>query len=166
LIGNYSGLVKAIGVSNFSQKVLEELLPAARISPAVNQLELHLYNPQLKLVEWLQSPEIGIVVEAYSPLGSTNSPLLTDETAGEIATKHGLKTSDVLLGWLLAKNIVILPKSVNEARIKSNYDGAVAAAQKLTKEEVKTLDGVAASGKQKRLIMPAWGVDLGFDNWP
>ncbi|KAF7974020.1 hypothetical protein HWV62_13533 [Athelia sp. TMB] len=158
------GKVKAIGVSNFSEKVLEEILPTAEIIPAVNQLELHLYNPQLKLLAYLKSK--GITAEAYSPLGSTNSPLLTDETAAAIAKKYDLQTSDILLGYLLAKDIVILPKSVTPARIASNYSGAATAAKKLTKEDVQTLDGVAAGGKQKRLIMPAWGVDLGFENWP
>ncbi|KZP15753.1 Aldo/keto reductase [Athelia psychrophila] len=158
------GKVKAIGVSNFSQKALEEILPTAEITPAVNQLELHLYNPQLKLIAYLKSK--GIVAQAYSPLGSTNSPLLTDETATAIAKKYELQTSDILLGYLLAKDIVVLPKSVTPARIASNYTGAVTAAKKLTKEDLETLDGVAAGGKQKRLIMPAWGVDLGFENWP
>jgi len=61
------GKVKAIGVSNFSQMKLEELLPHVEIVPAANQLELHLYNPQHKLIEYLNFK--GIVPQAYSPLG-------------------------------------------------------------------------------------------------
>jgi len=157
------GKVKAIGVSNFSEKFLEEILATAEIKPAVNQLELHLYNPQLKLLAYLKSK--GITAEAYSPLGSTGAPLLTDETAMAIAKKHDLETSDVLLGYLLAKDIVILPKSVTPARIASNFSGAAKAAKKLTKEDIQALDGVAASGKQKRLITPPWGIDMGFGDW-
>lgn len=63
-----------------------------------DQLELHLYNPQLKLLDYLKSKTI--IPQAYSPLGSTNSPLFTDEVATETADKYGLKTSDVLLGYL------------------------------------------------------------------
>lgn len=159
------GKVKAIGASNFSQKVLERILPTAEIIPAVNQLEIHLYNPQLELLDYLKSK--NIVPQAYSPLGSTNSPLLTDETATEIAKKRGLKsTSDVLLGYLLAKDIIVLPKSVTPSRIESNLTGALEAHNVLTPEDIKILDGVAAGGKQKRFIMPPWGIDLGFDNWP
>ncbi|CCM02169.1 uncharacterized protein FIBRA_04247 [Fibroporia radiculosa] len=159
------GKVRAIGISNVSEKWLEEkILPYAEVVPHVNQLEIHLYNPQHKLVEYLTSK--GIVTQAYSPIGSTNSPILTDETASAIARKYDLQITDVLLGYLMAKNIVILPKSVTPARIISNYKGALAAGSKLTKEDIEQLDGVAASGKQKRLIMPPWGVDLGFDNWP
>ena len=57
-----------------------------------------MYNPQLKLLAYLKSK--GITAEAYSPLGSTNSPLLTDETAAAIAKKYDLQTSDILLGYL------------------------------------------------------------------
>ena len=129
-----------------------------------SQCEIHLYNPQHKFVNYLKSK--GIVPQAYSPLGSTGSPLLSDETATAVAEKHGLKPADVLLGYLVAKNIVTLPKSVTPARIKANIDGALAAAKKLTPEDIEKLDGVAASGKQVRLIQPPWGVDLGFEDWP
>ncbi|KAG6377311.1 NADP-dependent oxidoreductase domain-containing protein [Boletus reticuloceps] len=151
--------------------MLEKILPIAEIIPAVDQLELHLYNPQLKLLDYLKSK--AIVPQAYSPLGSTNSPLFTDEVATEIAHKYGLQTADVLLGYLLVKDVVVLPKSVTPTRIEANLTGALAAYNKLTASDVAMLDGVAASGKQKRLIMPLWGqakirqgVDLGFDNWP
>ena len=111
-----TGKVRSIGVSNFSQKKLEEILPTAEIIPAVDQvrsmvshrasithilvlqLEIHLYNPQHELITYLQSK--GIVAQAYSPLGSTGSPLLEDEVAQSVAKKHGLQTADVLLGWL------------------------------------------------------------------
>jgi glycerol 2-dehydrogenase (NADP+) len=152
--------------------------------PACNQLELHLYNPQHSLLAFLKAK--GIVAQAYSPLGSTNSPLLQDETAGAVAKKAGLQPSDVLLGWLVAKDVVTLPKSVTPARIKSNLDGALAAAKWLKEhpEDMQALDGVAAAGKQKRcvmclgaqrwwklmpavrrLIMPPWPLELGFENW-
>ncbi|KAN0084071.1 NADP-dependent oxidoreductase domain containing protein [Tylopilus felleus] len=158
------GKVKSIGASNFSQMMLEKILPTVEIIPAVDQLELHLYNPQLQLLDYLKSKTI--VPQAYSPLGSTSSPLFTDEVATEIARKYGLQTADVLLGYLLAKNVVVLPKSVTPARIEANLGGALAAYNKLNPDDVVKLDGVAANGKQRRFIMPPWGVDLGFDNWP
>ncbi|KAH9884301.1 Aldo/keto reductase [Cubamyces lactineus] len=150
------GKVRAIGVSNFSERILErDLLPLAKVVPTVNQLGL---------VEYLKLR--GIVSQAYSPLNSTGDPLWQDETANALAQQYGLSTADVLLGYLVAKDIVTLPKSVTPARIKSNLEGALAATKKLTKEDIAKLDGVAASGKQNRLIQPPWGVDLGFDNWP
>jgi len=161
-----TGKIKSIGVSNFSQKKLEEeLLPYATVVPAVDQLELHLYNPDHKLVEFLKSK--GIVPEAYSPLGSTGSPLFDDEVTVGIASKHSVKPADVLLAWLYKKGCVALPKSVTPSRIDANFKGFVDALGKLDDSDVEKLDGVAASGKQKRFIMPPWGprAQLGFDNW-
>ncbi|RDB26935.1 D-galacturonate reductase [Hypsizygus marmoreus] len=158
------GKVKAIGVSNFSEAKLEEILSTAEVIPVVDQLELHVYNPQHKLIAYLKSK--GIVPQAYSPLGSTNSPLLTDEKVVEIATKHSLNPSDVLIGYLVAKGFVVLPKSVTPSRITSNLTGALVAAQKLEKADIAELDGLAASGKQRRFITPPWPVDLGFEDWP
>ncbi|KAG8987725.1 hypothetical protein FRB90_003177 [Tulasnella sp. 427] len=154
------GLAKAIGVSNFSQlKLEEEILPFAKIKPMVNQLEIHPYNPQHKLVEWLHSQDI--VVEAYSPLGSTDAPLLKDDAIVEIAERNQVSPSSVLLGWSIAKGIVPLPKSVNPERILTNIQYA-----KLAPADVEKIDGLAAAGKQKRLIRPPWsGVKLGFDDW-
>ncbi|KAG6907615.1 hypothetical protein DXG01_008192 [Tephrocybe rancida] len=158
------GKVKAIGVSNFSEAKLQEILPTAEIIPVVNQLELHVYNPQHKLVEYLKSKKI--VPQAYSPLGSTNSPLLTDETVLKIAEKYSLNASDVLIGYLVAKGFVVLPKSVTPSRIASNLTGALAAAQALVKADIAELDGLAAAGKQRRFVTPPWPIDLGFENWP
>jgi len=62
------------------------------------QLELHVYNPQHKLMAYLKSK--GIVPQAYSPLGSTNSPLLSDEGVKLLATKHTLEPADILLRYL------------------------------------------------------------------
>jgi glycerol 2-dehydrogenase (NADP+) len=91
------GKVKYIGLSNCSEVKTEEILSVATILPVVDQLELHPYNPQHRLLAYLK--EKGIVPQAYSPLGSTNSPLVSDEVVQEIAKKHGINPSDVLLGY-------------------------------------------------------------------
>ncbi|TDL25295.1 Aldo/keto reductase [Rickenella mellea] len=157
------GKVKAIGASNFSEKKLEEILQTAEIVPAVDQLEIHLYNPQHNLLAYLKTK--GIVPQAYSPLGSTNSPLFKDEVVVELAKKYSAEPAHILLAHLAAKGIVILPKSITPSRILSNLKDTLEVIPKLTKEDLARLDGVAAAGKQKRFIMPPWGVDLGFENW-
>ena len=81
-----------------SKKKLEEFLPSCEIPPAANQLELHVYNPDHELVSYLK--EKKILVQAYSPLGSSGSPLIKDETVVAVAEKYGLSAADVLLGWL------------------------------------------------------------------
>ncbi|KAF8586618.1 Aldo/keto reductase [Ramaria rubella] len=157
------GKVKSIGVSNCSQMKLDEILSTAEIKPAVDQLELHLYNPDHKLLKYLASH--GIVPQAYSPLGSTNAPLSTDETVIALAQKYNVEATAVLLGYLVAKSVVTLPKSVTPSRIISNLSGALDFAKRVDKADLETLDGVAASGKQKRFIMPPWPLELGFENW-
>lgn len=158
------GKVRSIGVSNCSEKMLEQILPSATIIPAVDQLELHVYNPQHKLVAYLRSK--GILPQAYSPLGSTGSPLLSDEFVTGIAKRIDTHPAHVLLAYLLKKDIVVICKSISASRIASNLTGTLAAIPKLTDEDVAQLDGLAAAGKQKRFVTPPWGVDLGFENWP
>ena len=128
-----------------------------------------MYNPQHELVSYLNSK--GITPQAYSPLGSSNSPLLTNDVVVQIAKKHCVEPADILLGYLrmfisavayhdnnrvylilVAKGIIVLPKSVTPVRITSNFTGALVAANKLRFDvtDLQTLDGLAASGKQKR----------------
>ena len=68
------------------------------IVPLSLQLELHVYNPQHDLLSYMSTK--GITPQAYSPLGSSNAPLLADDDVVRIATKHSLQPSDVLLGYL------------------------------------------------------------------
>lgn len=84
-----------------SQKKFESFLPDIEVIPAANQLELHVYNPDHALVSFFKSK--GILVQAYSPLGSSGSPLISDETVVKVAQKYeGFTPADILLGWLRA----------------------------------------------------------------
>ncbi|KAJ7785118.1 Aldo/keto reductase [Mycena maculata] len=163
------GKVRSIGVSNFSKANLEILLKdredgSKPVKPAVNQLELHVYNPQHKLVKYLLEAEIR--PQAYSPLGSTGSPLLADAVVIDIANRHQLKPADVLIGYLIHKNIITVAKSVNPARISANVAGPLQALEKLQPSDIATLDGLAATGKQKRFIKPVWPAGLlKFEDW-
>lgn len=58
---------------------------------------------------------------------------------------------------VVAKDIVVITRSLNEGRIKQNIEGSVKAAKTLTKEDLAKLDGIAAAGKQQRMVMPPWG---------
>jgi glycerol 2-dehydrogenase (NADP+) len=89
--------VKAIGVANYSVKYLEKLLAQASIVPAVNQIENHPLLPQQEVVDLCK--EKGIHITAYSPLGSTGSPLFKDEKVNEVAKKHSVGPGVVLLSY-------------------------------------------------------------------
>lgn len=105
--------------------------------PAVNQIELHPCNPSPKLISYLASKNIH--PSAYSPLGSTDSPLNKNEALLSIAKAKGKSPQQVLLAWGLSKGFSVLPKSVTASRIQANFelDG-----WELTSEEVKALDGI------------------------
>lgn len=92
-----TGKVKAIGVSNYSVPFLEALLAEATIVPATNQIENHPQLAQQEIVDFCKSK--GILIEAYSPLGSTGSPLFTAEPVVEIARKRNVSPATVLLSW-------------------------------------------------------------------
>ena len=92
-----TGKVKAIGVCNYSVKYLEELLPHATITPAVNQIENHPYLPQTDIVSFCHSR--GIHIMAYSPLGSSGSPLIKEPLVQTIAAKHSVSPATVLLSY-------------------------------------------------------------------
>lgn len=151
------GKVKAIGVSNFSELYLERLAKTQKIVPAVNQVELHPYNPQHALKAYCDSK--GIRLEAYSPLGSNDSPLHDDEAIKAIADKHGVSVATVLISYQVNRGVVVLPKSVTPSRIDSNKEII-----KLNEDDMKKLDGLAASGKQQRFVSPPWGTDFGFSD--
>lgn len=97
LIKQHPDKVNAIGVANYSVKFLEKLLPHTTIVPAANQIENHPLLPQQEIVDFCA--EKGIHVTAYSPLGSTGSPLLKDEAVAEIAKKHSVGPGTVLLSY-------------------------------------------------------------------
>ncbi|CDK27875.1 unnamed protein product [Kuraishia capsulata CBS 1993] len=115
-----TGLTKAVGVSNFSITNLTKLLeaPTTKVVPAANQVELHPLLPQTRLVEFCQSK--GIVVEAYSPLGSSGSPLLKNESLLKIAGELGIPPATLAISWAVWRKTVVLPKSVSASRIESN----------------------------------------------
>jgi glycerol 2-dehydrogenase (NADP+) len=92
-----SGKVKAIGVANYSLRYLNELLSQTSVIPAVNQIENHLLLPQQEIVDFCK--ERGIHVTAYSPLGSSGSPLLQLPVVQRIAHRKGVSTAAVLLSW-------------------------------------------------------------------
>ncbi|CAM4702375.1 unnamed protein product [Lepidochelys olivacea] len=141
------GLVKSVGVSNFNISQLERLLSVCRIKPAANQVELHPYLTQPKLVEYCRSK--GIVLIAYSPFGcpamprptGKNSPvpLLENPTVNEIAQKHGKTSAQVLIRFHLQRGIATIPKSITPSHIVENaevYDF------QLTHKEIQTLEGL------------------------
>ena len=129
------GLSRAIGVSNYSVRHLEELREHSDVVPAVNQVEMHpfVYDPDLLGY----CARHGIRVEAYSPL--TRGRQIGHPLFAEVARAHGRSPAQVLIRWGLQHGLVELPRSIREDRIRENarvFDFS------LTSEEMTRLDGL------------------------
>jgi diketogulonate reductase-like aldo/keto reductase len=129
------GICRAVGVSNYAVRHLEELAAHSRLVPAVNQVEFHpfVYDPDLI---GLCSAK-GIQLEAYSPL--TRNRRLDDPTVASIAQTHGRSPAQVLIRWGLQHRTVEIPKSIRRERIREN---AQVFDFELTAEDMVRLDGL------------------------
>lgn len=132
-----TGKVKAIGVSNFTIKTLEVLLPHVDVVPAVCQVWFHFFAmrttfeqyslkvqmhpcfPQHELLEYCKTK--GIHVTAYTPIGNAKSPFFFDETAKAIASSNGITIGQLLLSWGVQRGTSVIPKSEKEERLRSNF---------------------------------------------
>lgn len=138
------GLVKHIGVSNFSIPKLKELMADTEHTPEMNQVELHPYLQQNKLLEFCSKN--GINVTAYSPLGSGDRPeamkaadepsLLENPTIKKIAKKHGASAGQILIKWSEQRGTAVIPKSTNKERIKENL---MSAGYQLDEDDMKEI---------------------------
>ncbi|AIM24947.1 aldo/keto reductase [Melissococcus plutonius] len=113
-----SGKAKAIGVSNFQQKHLENLMTEATITPMVDQIELHPTLTQKALTNYLADNKIA--VEAWSPLGQGSA--LKNDHIIKIGEKYHKSAAQVIIRWHLQNDHIVIPKSVHEERIKENFD--------------------------------------------
>jgi len=142
------GLTRHIGVSNFNIPKLQTLLDAADHPPEMNQIELHPYLQQTDMVEFARENDVHLT--AYSPLGSKDRPagmksddepiLLDDPTIAEIADAHDATPAQVLIRWAIHRGTAVIPKSVNEGRIKENLAAADVHLTDADMEQIATLD--------------------------
>jgi diketogulonate reductase-like aldo/keto reductase len=110
------GRVRAIGVSNYSIEDLKDILETSDIVPAVNQVEFHPFFYQKGLLQFCNKNKIHL--ESYSPL--TRGKRLNHPNILRIGKKNGKTPAQVLIRWALQHGLIVIPKSVHEARIKEN----------------------------------------------
>ncbi|KAK9478390.1 NADP-dependent oxidoreductase domain-containing protein [Lipomyces japonicus] len=154
----YPDKLRSLGVSNFSQKTLDELLAVATITPAVNQVEIHPMLPQFALVDYFKSK--GIVTMAYSPLGQYDSPILKSPEINAVAVKHNVGPGQVVLAWEVGRGIAVIPKSASRTRIRDNIT-----LPQLDDQDVAVLDGFHAlrPDYHRRLCQINGGTPTGHD---
>lgn len=133
------GKAKSIGVSNFPEEQLREIIAETGVTPAIHQIELHPYFAQERLRQ--VHAELGIITQAWSPLGN-RSDLLDNPVIGEIAQAHGATPAQVVLAWHRAHGIVAIPKSVTPERIVSNFESLKVT---LTADDITAIDALSSA---------------------
>lgn len=114
------GKIKAIGVSNFPVDRLIDMCLFARIKPMVNQIEVNPFYQQKEAVEWAKKYDVAI--EAWAPFGEGRNNMFTNPTLTKIGAQYGKTPAQVILRWLLQRDIIVFPKSVHKERMEQNYD--------------------------------------------
>lgn len=114
------GRIRAIGVTSFWNERLADLFTHNEIKPAVNQIETNVWLQQTEAHDFMDKH--NIVHEAWSPFAEGNNNVFRNELLEQIARKHNKTTAQVMLRWLIQRNIPVIPKSSHKDRIISNFD--------------------------------------------
>ncbi len=114
------GKVKAIGLSNFNEKQIQEILDICEVKPAVLQTEVHPYYQEKGLKEFLS--EQKMYIQAWYPLGHGDKALLEEPLFAELGKKYGKSNAQIILRWHIQDGNIVIPGSKNPAHIKDNFD--------------------------------------------
>ena len=114
------GKIKAIGVSNFQPDRLADLMAFNKIKPAVNQIEVNPFNQQLQAAPWMQSKTIQ--PEAWAPFAEGKNDIFNHPVLTAIGNKYNKSVGQVILRWLIQRQIVCLAKSVRKERMTENLN--------------------------------------------
>ncbi len=136
------GKVKAIGLSNFSEKMIREILEICEVKPAILQTEVHPYSQEKQLKKFLQQE--GMVIQAWYPLGHGDKALIQEPVFTELAEKYHKSNAQIILHWHIQSGNIVIPGSKNPDHIRDNFDLFDFT---LTDEE---MDRIAAMDQQKR----------------
>ena len=117
---NQEGSARAIGVSNFHVDRLVDLIEHNEVSPAVNQIETHPYHQRSAEQELMR--EHAVQLESWGPFAEGRNNLFTDATLTSIGAAHGKTVAQVVLRWLVQRDVVVIPKSVRPDRMAENID--------------------------------------------
>jgi 2,5-diketo-D-gluconate reductase A len=114
------GRIRAIGVSNFYPDRLLDLIMHNEIAPHVNQIETHPFLQRVEFQALMQSK--GVQIESWAPFAEGRNDLFTNPVLAAIGEAHGKSVAQVVLRWLIQRDVVVIPKSVNPARIAENFN--------------------------------------------
>ncbi|TGL44290.1 aldo/keto reductase [Leptospira perdikensis] len=113
------GKIRAIGVANFHPDRLMDLIIHNEVVPAINQIETHPFHQQIETQKFLI--ENNVHIESWGPFAEGKNNIFTNESLRVIAKKYGKSVAQVILRWLIQREIIAIPKSVNKERMKENF---------------------------------------------
>ncbi|MPM21547.1 Glyoxal reductase [bioreactor metagenome] len=114
------GKIRAIGVSNFYPDRLIDLIKFNKVVPAINQVETHPFNQQVKAKKIMD--KYGVQIESWAPLAEGRNNIFTNETLKEVGDKYNKSTAQVALRYLIQRDVIVIPKSVHKERMIQNFD--------------------------------------------
>lgn len=115
-----AGKIRAIGVSNFYPDRFVDLAEFCEITPAVNQVETHVFNQQVKLQEVMK--EYGTRIMSWGPFAEGRNDFFTNSTLQEIGKEYGKSVAQVALRYLIQRDIIVIPKSTHKERMAENFN--------------------------------------------
>jgi 2,5-diketo-D-gluconate reductase A len=132
------GKIKAIGVSNFHPDRLNDLIIHNKVVPAVNQVETHPFNQQIESALFMKNNQVQI--QSWGPFAEGKNEIFQNEALVSIAEKHKKSVAQVILRWLIQREVVAIPKSVRKERIIENFNIFDFELNQQDMEEISTLD--------------------------
>ena len=114
------GKVRAIGVSNFNMNQISDLVKQHTVIPVVNQVETHPFSQKTEMQKALKSQ--GIQLESWAPFAQGKNKLFNNELLKELSNKYNKTIAQVVLRWLIQREVVVIPKSANVKRIEENFN--------------------------------------------
>ncbi|WP_068617761.1 aldo/keto reductase [Paenibacillus tuaregi] len=134
----HQGKIRAIGVSNFLNDRLMDLIVHHEIVPAVNQVETHVFTQQVENAQFMM--DFDVQIESWGPLAEGKNNIFKNELLVSIAEKHQKTVAQVALRWLIQRGVVVIPKSVHKERIIENFDIFNFELSRGDMEKIATLD--------------------------
>ncbi|WP_159888629.1 aldo/keto reductase [Paenibacillus puerhi] len=157
------GKIKAIGVSNFLPDRLMDLIVHNEIVPVVNQIETHPFYQQTETTTFMK--ELGVQHQSWAPFAEGRGNMFDNKLLTSIAVKHNKSVAQVVLRWLVQREVVVIPKSVRKERIVENFDIFDFELSADDMEQISTLDTreslfLSYRDPEVAKLMGNWKVDL------
>lgn len=147
-----AGKLRAIGLSNFEEADIDNIVESASVPPMVNQILAHIGNMPTELIQYSQ--EKGMLVEAYSPIA--HGELMNNPTVTEIAERLGVSVPQLSIRYVLGLGLLPLPKTTNPAHMRDNADVDFA----ISAEDMAALKAVEHTDYGDAAVMPVFGGEM------